>query len=212
MDDPKSLENYLREAKKREEELRSRKKLRKVEGAPFFPHEVIRDSILICFFIAVTLFLSASFGAPLEKPGDPLATPKILLPDWYLLWSYGFLKFWTWDIPPYPAKVWGVVLQALLFIALIALPFLDRQKASRPTRSPFMASLGAAGIVFLFMLSVFSISDNIIVAAYPSITPAVLKPFVLLLPLAAMGATYLFVRWIRDEYEEKLNANYFKLR
>ncbi|MBI4344917.1 MAG: hypothetical protein HY555_04985 [Euryarchaeota archaeon] len=206
------IRDYIEEARRLEEEARAKKRAKKVEGAPFYPHEVIRDAILICFLIALTLFLSASFGAPLEKPGDPLATPKILLPDWYLLWSYGFLKFWTWDMPPFPAKVWGVVLQGLFFGALIALPFLDRHKAKRPVACPIMASLGVAGVVFLFMLSVFSISDNIIVTAYPGITPSLLKPFVILIPLASIPIVYFFLRTIKDEYEEKLNAGYYKAR
>ncbi len=86
-------QEYVSEAERMDRERRSEKKLRPVEGFPFWPHEMIRIVVVSCFFTAAVLYLSAFMPFFLEAPANPAGQPEVILPDWYLLFSYGFLKW-----------------------------------------------------------------------------------------------------------------------
>ena len=83
---------YVKEAARLDAERRAEKKTRDVEGFPFWPHEVVRDTIIFCVFTAGLLYLCAFMPYFLEAPADPSGQPEVILPDWYLLFSYGLLK------------------------------------------------------------------------------------------------------------------------
>lgn len=84
---------YVAEAERLDQKRRQEKKLRDVEGFPFWPHEVLRGIVITCFFGAAMLYLSAVMPYFLEGPANPAGQPDVILPDWYLLFSYGFLKW-----------------------------------------------------------------------------------------------------------------------
>lgn len=184
-------EEYLKEAKRIEGERRSRKKFRNVEAFPFWPHEAIRDTALILFFTASILYISAGMPYFLEAPANPAGQPEVILPDWYLLWSYGLLKPGVanpiGEDAPYAvpianeihqlvngpdtalvldAKTLGIVLNILITVPLVVLPFVDRGHPRRPQEAPLQAALGVAGIVFIFLVSVFSV-NNVVYNEYP---------------------------------------------
>lgn len=84
---------YVAEAERLDQERRAQKKPRPVEGMPFWPHEVLRGLIVLCFFSAAMLYLSGFMPYYLEGPANPAGQPDVILPDWYLLFSYGWLKW-----------------------------------------------------------------------------------------------------------------------
>ncbi len=86
-------QEYVEEAERMDAERRQEKSLRPVEGFPFWPHEMVRNIVVLCFFSAAMLYLSAVMPYFLEGPANPAGQPDVILPDWYLLWSYGFLKW-----------------------------------------------------------------------------------------------------------------------
>src|SRR5438093_2200596 len=86
------LREYSTEAAQIERERRAKKKLLNVEGHPFWPHEVVRDLIIILVFTAVCFYATAAMPYFLETPADARGPPAVILPDWYLLFAYGALK------------------------------------------------------------------------------------------------------------------------
>ena len=85
-------QEYVKEASRLDAERRAEKKLRDVEGFPFWPHEMVRNVVIFCVFTAALLYLSAFMPYFLETPADAAGQPEVILPDWYLLFSYGLLK------------------------------------------------------------------------------------------------------------------------
>lgn len=86
-------QEYMEEAQRMDSEQRTEKTLRPVEGFPFWPHEMIRNIVVLCFFTAAMLYITSLMPYYLESPADPAGQPTVILPDWYLLWSYGLLKW-----------------------------------------------------------------------------------------------------------------------
>jgi quinol-cytochrome oxidoreductase complex cytochrome b subunit len=85
-------QEYVEEAERMANQRRDEKSLRPVEGFPFWPHEMVRNIVIVCFFTAALLYLAAFMPYFLEGPANPAGQPEVILPDWYLLWSYGLLK------------------------------------------------------------------------------------------------------------------------
>jgi quinol-cytochrome oxidoreductase complex cytochrome b subunit len=251
------LREYSEEAARIEAERRAKKKLKPVEGQPFWPHEVLRDSVILCLFVAGCLFLSALMPYFLETPADPRGPPAVILPDWYLLWSYGLLKItdditicggWADKFPDVcgvivhapnigsmdmswttlNAKLWGLLLNAVVVLPLVILPFIDRGNSRRPVESPAMASFAFAWTMYIFMISVYSI-NNVINTEWPIfgkeylvwtrdyITLFQLDLLALLtnlVPIISFFICYIPLKMVQKKhgYEAKLNANYYKVR
>jgi hypothetical protein len=183
------VQQYLEEARRVEEARRSKKKYRNVEAAPFWPHEAIRGTTIVLAFSAAILFSAALMPYFLEKPANPAGQPEVILPDWYLLWSYGLLKPGVADpvtfngtpiqIPilyqiedalgplgdtqrgEMNAKTMGILLNMIIMIPLVALPFLSTGHPRRPQESPLLAAFGCAGIVYVFNISVYAVNNVI---------------------------------------------------
>ena len=51
-------------------------------------------------------------------PANPMSTPAHIVPEWYFLWVYAILR-------SIPNKLGGVAAIALVFISLLALPFIN---------------------------------------------------------------------------------------
>jgi menaquinol-cytochrome c reductase cytochrome b/c subunit len=64
--------------------------------------------------------LSLMFMAPLEEIADPTRTPNPAKAPWYFLGLQ--------ELVHYSALVGGVIVPTLLVIALLAVPYVDRQK------------------------------------------------------------------------------------
>lgn len=243
------LGTYNADAAETDQAIREEKerKLNPVEGYPFWPHEVLRDTTIALLFFSAILFLAAFLPYYLEVPADPSGQPAVILPDWYLLWTYGMLKIandvtigggfsglsiFGWH--PFPimimeAKLWGIAMQGLLIGLVAVVPFLDRgRRTQRPVEQPFWASLGFAGLVFVLMISVYSINTVI----YP-LAPMYAAPYgkfladyftvfrfdllawiTMLTPLAAFFLTYVPLwRYKKAHgYEARLAANYYETR
>ena len=179
------MREYVTEAQKADEARRAQKKPKPVEGQPFWPHEMIRNTIIVSIFFGLMMYLSAFAPYYLETPADPAGQPQVILPDWYLLWSYGLLKLADdvtilgYEVPmpfiasdgsfalspsewaPINAKMNGLLLNAVVAAPLILVPILDRGHSRRPVESPFWAAAGLGGAVWVLMQSVYSINTVI---------------------------------------------------
>lgn len=246
------LGEYSREAAQIEKERRATKKLRAVEGYPFWPHEVVRDLIIILLFTGVVFLCSAAMPYFLEGPADARGPPAVILPDWYLLFAYGALKITEdltilgYPIPtpgldaqyefalnpadwgPVNAKLLGLIFNLVPGIPFIIVPLVSFGKNRRPVEHPFAASIGMATVVYIAMLSVYSI-DTVVNKEFPFFGREYglwLKPFFTifrfdllswlthLLPVLTFFLMYIPLKIVQKQhgYEAKLNHSYYKVR
>ena len=246
------LKEYSSEAAQLERERRAVKKLRPVEGHPFWPHEVVRDLIITLMFTAMVLFASAAMPYFLEGPADARGPPAVILPDWYLLFAYGALKITEdltilgYPIPtpgldaqynfalnpadwgPVNAKLLGLIFNLVPGIPFIIVPFVSFGKSRRPVEHPFAASIGMATVVYILMLSVYSI-DTVINKDFPFFGREygtwlkdyftifrfdLLSWLTHLLPVVTFFIMYIPLKIVQKQhgYEAKLNHSYYKVR
>jgi quinol-cytochrome oxidoreductase complex cytochrome b subunit len=224
--EPTLIQTYLQEVQRLDTEARAKKRFRNVEGFPFWPHEMVRNFAFICFFTAIMFGLSGFIPYYLESPADPSGQPQVILPDWYLLWSYGLLKIAV-DVELFgatllTAKVVGVLLNAVVLAPLFLVPFLAHQHSRRPVADPFWGAVGMLGVGFAITLSVASI-DSLFYVEWPFLSFqyfgwSVLYWLSLFTPIAMFFLTYFGMKRRMGKtdgqtgYENKLSDNYFKIR
>ncbi len=141
-------------------------------GIPFFPQETARDFVLIFLLTALLFFLSA-FVTPFLGPARSPQISELIVPDWYLLFSWGLLKvadvfpqFVIGDGTPlktvFNAAFWGDLLSGIPVIFLLILPFIDRGREARPAKSPVRSAFGVAFLLaWIFTASLYSIREVI---------------------------------------------------
>ncbi|MEK6851413.1 MAG: 4Fe-4S dicluster domain-containing protein [Candidatus Thermoplasmatota archaeon] len=184
---------------------------REQPGYPFWPHEVYRDLVIIFLLCAILLFLSAAYTPIVGPPANPAIQPFIV-PDWYLLFSWGLLKvadvFPTGQIPDglggtinVDGAFWGDVLTLIPILPLFLLPFLDRGRESRPAKSPIRAAAGMYGMAFIFFSSLYATNDRLLLS-WPFLHDDTLKWFFIVPPLLVGFASYVGLRRLgfRDMY------------
>jgi lysylphosphatidylglycerol synthetase-like protein (DUF2156 family) len=81
-----------------------------------FPHLIIREVILFQFVVIALSLAAIGFDAPLESIANPLETPNPAKAPWYFLGLQELLHY-------FPPVVAGVLLPALVVIALIVIPY-----------------------------------------------------------------------------------------
>ena len=143
-------------------------------GHAFWPHEVLRDAIILAAMTAVLCFYSWLIPPPLHSAADPYAQAGFVFPDWYVLFSYGYLRWGEYlpqfDIPAGPigeffgqpviawnAAWWGAAITGLPVMILTLPPFLGG-RAQRGVEDPWFATWGAVYLAHVWFISVFSIN------------------------------------------------------
>ena len=164
--------SYMDEKAKLQEAGEKRKRTRMGHG--FWPHEVLRDTILFAFMAAVLLFYAWLIPPPLHGAADPYAQAGFVFPDWYVLFSYGYLRWGEYlpqftvptgfigDIVGQPvfawnAAWWGAALTGIP-VGILALPPFLGGREKRPVEDPWFAAAGAVYLAHIWFISVFSIN------------------------------------------------------
>ncbi len=130
----------------------------RIRGLPFFPHFLLREVVVMCLIAGSLILMASIYPAGLLKPADPFDTPTPIYPEWYFLYVFGFLKFWTWNIGPIEAKVIGVTLPMVLWYGLLFLvPFIDRNPSSDIRKRKFAVALGVIALLGILYFTYFSI-------------------------------------------------------
>ncbi|MUV59178.1 cytochrome bc complex cytochrome b subunit, partial [Halogeometricum sp. CBA1124] len=85
---------YFERSRREDQDLRQESDYveRDVLAFPTWPHEIIRNLAITSFFVGMILFLAATLPPHIGPPANGSVTPAIILPDWYLYWSFGLLK------------------------------------------------------------------------------------------------------------------------
>jgi len=187
-----------------------------VVGLPMVPNQAAVSAVVF-FLTLATLSLLAGF-LPVHNiaeygPSDPASTPSLVMPDWFLMWGYGFLKLtpsWmSFDLLGIHLSsefIGGLVLPGLVFAAVVAWPFVDYESepthfGADPLERPFQTAVGVAGVVFIMLASIAGM--DVIVADVLDTSTAVLRPYLTLLviagPIVAGAATYAVLGGFGDE-------------
>jgi quinol-cytochrome oxidoreductase complex cytochrome b subunit len=192
---------------------------RDVLAFPTWPHETIRNLAITSFFLGMMFFVAAALPPHLPDPADPSNTPPVILPDWYLYWSFGLLHLDP--INPNLAilggdkivsdRVYGVLANLVVvgFIAIV--PFLNKGSARRPVEEPFWAALGVAGIVFAITIAIVPI-QNIVAEFIEIMTIDLLFALSFILPVVAFFIAYAVLKTMQEGYMYELNKRYYRLR
>lgn len=130
----------------------------RVTGLPFFPHFLLREVVVMCLIAGSLILLASVYPAGLLQPADPFTTPTPIYPEWYFLYVFGFLKFWTYDIGPIPAKVIGVTVPMVLWYGLLILvPFIDRNPSTDIRKRKIAVALGVIALIAVLALTYYGI-------------------------------------------------------
>ena len=207
---------YFERARREDQELRQESSYieRDVLAYPTWPHETIRNLAITSFFIGMMCFLAAAMPPHIPSPADPSTTPAVILPDWYLYWSFGLLHLDP--LNPELAilegqklmsdRVYGVLANGVVvgFIAIV--PFLNKGSARRPVEEPFWGALGVGGVVFAITIAILPIQNLV-----PMATP-LLFDLTFFVPVVAFFIAYAVLRTMREGYMYELNRRYYRLR
>ena len=115
--------------------------------AYFIPDVLTRELM----WIGVTTFILVVmavwfFHAPLENHADPQNTPLGTTAPWYFLWIQGALKLGD-------KVIWGIVFPTVVFVSLMALPYIDTSISRRFADRRFMMSLAFMGVSAVIVFS-----------------------------------------------------------
>ncbi len=176
----------------------------------FFPQQITPVLIIVLVTVGMVILLG-TYAA--QVPGDPankFLTPQFIVPEWYFLWVYGLLKWvgWLYDlvkfVPPaavfgvdlLSSKVVGILAAALLFLAVLLLPLIDRGKEVRALRRPLKTATGVWAIGFLATLTLYALNE--ILSADLAIQidrmNLILGSIVIVVPVIAAAPFYLMLR------------------
>ncbi|QGN06645.1 cytochrome bc complex cytochrome b subunit [Halorhabdus sp. CBA1104] len=207
---------YFERARREDQDLRQESDYveRDVLGFPTWPHEMIRNLALTSFFVGMIIFLAATLPPHIGAPANSGVTPPIILPDWYLYWSFGLLKLGP--LNPDLAllggqklmadRTFGVLANLVVVGAIAIVPFLNKGSARRPVEQPFWASVGVFGVILSVTLAALSVKNLLPIDSHLTFDLTFLLPFV--------GAfiTYAVLKSMREGYMFELNRRYYRLR
>jgi menaquinol-cytochrome c reductase cytochrome b/c subunit len=123
----------------------------KKQGKPFFPYAVLKDSTMAFVVVAVIVVMSLVLGAEQGPKADSSTTTYVPRPEWYFFFLFELLRVIK---PPELVPVATVGIPTLCMVALILLPFIDRNPERRPERRPIATTLGILTIVAMAYLTV----------------------------------------------------------
>ncbi len=207
---------YFERSRREDQELRQESDYveRDVLGFPTWPHEIIRNGAISLFFVGMMILIAAALPPSLEMPANPSATPSIILPDWYLYWSFGLLKL----NPLNPGlavldggkiisdQLYGVLANIVVVGAVAFLPFLNKGSARRPVEQPFWAAIGVGGAVFSFTIAALAVQNLI------PLPLSLQLNIVFIGPVVIGTMTYALLKTLREGYMYGLNRRYYMLR
>ncbi|MDR5656431.1 cytochrome b N-terminal domain-containing protein [Halodesulfurarchaeum sp. HSR-GB] len=181
-----------------------------VLGLPAYPNQAAVGAVVF-FLTAGVLSLLAGF-LPVHNivaygPNDPASTPGLVMPDWFLMWLYGFLKvlpgWMAFSVAgvEFSAEFLGALVLPTLVIGVVVLwPFIESDPGPKhftadPLAAPKRTAIGIAGIALVLVASLAGM-NNLFGGAL-GISTDVLNPIlavaILVVPIAAGVVTYVIV-------------------
>jgi menaquinol-cytochrome c reductase cytochrome b/c subunit len=135
-----------------------------------FPEALFRGTVAIEVLTLALVVVALLWDAPLEELANPLQTPNPAKAPWYFLGLQELLHY-------FPPVVAGVLIPALVVLALIAIPYFKINIADEPLwarhRTQRLRTLAAVTLVF----SIFLINFGVYAALVPTLLVAALMWF-----------------------------------
>jgi ubiquinol-cytochrome c reductase cytochrome b subunit len=156
----------------------ARRTERNVVGVRILPVFAVKSGA----FFAVTVGILGLMGGLLQinpiwqlGPYQPSHVSAGSQPDFYLMWTEGFLRVWpAWEMNlgsyTVPAPVWVALFMGLVFVVLIAYPYIEARVTGdrahhnllqRPRDVPVRTAIGAMAIAFYMVLTLSAMNDII---------------------------------------------------
>ncbi len=122
----------------------------------FYPSFVFKEIVVMMLvFILVAVFLAVVFPVELGDPADPTDNLFIPKPEWYFMALYQLLKY-------FPGKL-EIIATAIIpaggIIALMLLPFIDKNTEQRPTKRPIAMVMMILTIVAIVALTIIGLNS-----------------------------------------------------
>jgi quinol-cytochrome oxidoreductase complex cytochrome b subunit len=116
----------------------------------FYPSFLFKEIIvMMLIFILVAIILAVVFPVGLEDPADPTDNLYVPKPEWYFMSLYQLLKYF-----PGPLEfVATAVIPAGGIIALLLVPFFDKNPEKRPRKRPLAMILMVLSVVAIILLT-----------------------------------------------------------
>ena len=88
-----------------------------------YPYAFFREGVALMATVVGVMVISLLFNAPLEELANPAKTPNPAKAPWYFLGLQ--------EMVSYSALIGGVIVPGLIVLALLAIPYLDRNPSRR---------------------------------------------------------------------------------
>lgn len=125
-----------------------RAKLRAPEDEVFsWPHLIVRHQVVALATIALCIALGVAFEAPLREMANPNLTPEPAKAPWYFVGLQELLAH-------FDPVVAGVIAPAVLVLALLALPYVDRNPHRHPRSRRLARYTFLSMVLAVFVLTV----------------------------------------------------------
>ncbi|HVA38842.1 MAG TPA: cytochrome b N-terminal domain-containing protein [Candidatus Dormibacteraeota bacterium] len=123
------------------------------KGKPgrFWPNQMFMDTLVSLVVFAVIVFLAITSPPELLLKADPNNSTFVPSPAWYFLPLYGILNL----TPPSLEVVATIILPTLFIVALMLLPWIDRNRSRALARRPFLVGITAVVVVILIGTGVY---------------------------------------------------------
>ena len=106
-------------------------------------HEIFLSVLGIFLLVVATAFF---YDAQLENVANPQQTPLDTKAPWYFWWLQGMLKLGD-------KTLMGIILPTVMFLLLIAVPYIDRNPHRLLTKRPLAVAIGILASLTLIVLS-----------------------------------------------------------
>jgi ubiquinol-cytochrome c reductase cytochrome b subunit len=129
------------------------------EGAPtarFYPDQLARSAVAFAIVLSVIALMAVFIDPPLEQIAltpDPSYIPR---PDWYFMWLYKMLTFFSGQmeiVGTLAIPIGGMLL-------LLLLPFLNRSPLRSPHDRPLATAVGALVVIGIVYTNLMGMADS----------------------------------------------------
>ena len=127
----------------KEQYLREYNLIKQETGHPFFPYTIYKDGVIACVVLAIIILMAILFGAELGPKADPTTTTYVPRPEWYFFFLFELLRVVK---PPSLVFMATIGIPTIALIALMLLPFVDRNPERHPLKRPVAMLAGITTI------------------------------------------------------------------
>jgi len=121
---------------------------------PFFPNFVLKDAFLWLIVLNMLLYLAVFWPAEMGLKADPFTSaPEGIRPEWYFMFMFQTLKYIPGHVLFVEGEVLGVLMFALVGLAWMLVPWLERKVGREETHRP-MTVIGIIAIIYIVVLTI----------------------------------------------------------